>query len=157
VDNNYTFQNKVIDVINTSTAVKDIPDLSTNIMNVSTFIANVSTKLTTDYLTANAINQDFVKNASLSAYALNSSLAENYTTKTEFNEVWTTFVTAEQVDETYAKIIDVSNHLTSDDVSTFITIDDVSNKLEANDVSIYATTAYVDAQIGNIQNILSTI
>jgi hypothetical protein len=50
---------------------------------------------------------------------LNSSVADNYTTKTEFNEVWTTFVTAEHVDETYARIIDVSNHLTSDDVSTF--------------------------------------
>lgn len=73
------------------------------------------------------INRDFVKNASLSDYTLNSSLSANYTTKSEFNEVWTTFVTAEQVDENYAKIIDVSNHLTS------------------NDVSVYATTSYVDA------------
>lgn len=119
VDNNYNFKHKIIELIDASTAVKDIPDLSTNVMNVSTKIDNVSTKLSTDYLTASAINQDFVKNASLSAYALNSSIADNYTTKTEFNEVWTTFVTAEQVDETYAKIIDVSNHLTSDDVSTF--------------------------------------
>lgn len=132
VDNNYTFQNKVIDVINTNTAVKDIPDLSTNVL-------NVSTKLDRDYLTAQSINRDFVKNASLSDYTLNSSLSANYTTKSEFNEVWTTFVTAEQVDENYAKIIDVSNHLTS------------------NDVSVYATTSYVDTQIGNIQNILQTI
>ncbi len=135
VDNNYTFQNKVIDVINTSTAVKDIPDLSTNVLNVSTKIDNVSTKLITDYLTASAINQDFVKNASLSAYALNSSIADNYTTKTEFNEVWTTFVTAEQVDETYAK---------KDDISTFITEDDISTFITENDVSVYALTSYVN-------------
>ena len=184
VDNNYDFKHKIIELIDASTAVKDIPDLSTNVMNVSTKIDNVSTKLITDYLTASAIIQNFVKNASMSAYALNSSIADNYTTKTEFNEVWTTFVTAEQVDETYAKIIDVSNHLTSDDVSTFkpivfctqeeyddfveneevdantvymINTSTAVNYLTPNDVSIYATTTYVDAQIGNIQNILATI
>lgn len=112
VDNNYTFQNKVIDVINTSTAVKDIPDLSTNVL-------NVSTKLDRDYLTAQTINRDFVKNASLNDYVLNSSLSTNYTTKSEFNEVWETFITADQADDTYAKIIDVSNHLTANDISTF--------------------------------------
>lgn len=213
VDNNYTFQNKVIDVINTSTAVKDIPDLSTNVL-------NVSTKLDRDYLTAQMINRDFVKNASLNDYVLNSSLSTNYTTKSEFNEVWETFITADQADDTYAKIIDVSNHLTANDISTFITENDVSiyltkqegqglvnqayqaingmmgtdlgqitaqggtvqNYLETyytskndasvyltdNDASVYATTSYVDsqdssiknyvdAQIGNIQNILQTI
>ncbi len=213
VDNNYTFQNKVIDVINTSTAVKDIPDLSTNVL-------NVSTKLDRDYLTAQMINRDFVKNTSLNDYVLNSSLSTNYTTKSEFNEVWETFVTADQVEDTYAKIIDVSNHLTTNDISTFITENDVSiyltkqegqglvnqayqaingmmgtdlgqitaqggtvqNYLETyytskndasvyltdNDASVYATTSYVDsqdssiknyvdAQIGNIQNILQTI
>ena len=213
VDNNYTFQNKVIDVINTSTAVKDIPDLSTNVL-------NVSTKLDRDYLTAQMINRDFVKNASLNDYVLNSSLSTNYTTKSEFNEVWETFITADQADDTYAKIIDVSNHLTANDISTFITENDVSiyltkqegqglvnqayqaingmmgtdlgqitaqggtvqNYLETyytskndasvyltdNDASVFATTSYVDsqdssiknyvdAQIGNIQNILQTI
>lgn len=132
VDNNYTFQNKVIDVINTNTAVKDIPDLSTNVL-------NVSTKLDRDYLTAQSINRDFVKNASLSDYTLNSSLSANYTTKSEFNEVWTTFVTAEQVDENYAK---------KDDVSTFVT---------SNDVSKYAEADLVNQQIQALQNILKSI
>lgn len=139
VDNNYDFKHKIIELIDASTAVKDIPDLSTNVMNVSTKIDNVSTKLTTDYLTASAINQDFVKNASLSAYALNSSIADNYTTKTEFNEVWTTFVTAEQVDETYAKKDDISTFITEDDISTFITSDDVSNFVTTNDISTFIT------------------
>ena len=132
VDNNYTFQNKVIDVINTNTAVKDIPDLSTNVL-------NVTTKLNRDYLTAQMINRDFVKNASLSDYTLNSSLSANYTTKSEFNEVWTTFVTAEQVDENYAK---------KDDVSTFVT---------SNDVSKYAEADLVNQQIQTLQNILKSI
>jgi len=66
------------------------------------------------------INRDFVKNASLSDYTLNSSLSANYTTKDEFNEVWTTFVTAEQVDETYVK---------KDDVSTLATTTYVNQQL----------------------------
>lgn len=119
VDNNYTLQHKVIDLINTSTAVKDISTMNTNISNNNTNIQNVSTKLNNDYLTAQVVNRDFVKNASLNDYVLNSSLSTNYTTKDEFNEVWTTFVTADQVDDTYAKIVDVSNHLTTNDISTF--------------------------------------
>ena len=82
VDNNYTFQNKVIDVINTSTAVKDIPVLSTNIQ-------NVSTKLTSDYLTAQTVNADFVKNASLNTeltkYVLKSTAEETYLTSDDIS------------------------------------------------------------------------
>lgn len=132
VDNNYTFQNKVIDVINTSTAVKDIPDLSTNVL-------NVSTKLDRDYLTAQTINRDFVKNASLNDYVLNSSLSTNYTTKSEFNEVWTTgFLTQDSADELYASKNDVSVYLTDDDVSTFITENDASVYLTDYDFSMHS-------------------
>ena len=92
IDNNYDVHWKVNEIVNDSSIVTDI---STHVADVSNKIINVSTRLGTDYLTAQTINQDFVKNASLNDYALNSSLTANYTTKTEFNEVWTTFVTAE--------------------------------------------------------------
>ena len=58
VDNNYTFQNKVIDIINTSTAVKDISVINTN-------VSDISTALHRDYVTTQTVNADFVKNASL--------------------------------------------------------------------------------------------
>lgn len=159
VDNNYTFQNKVIDVINTSTAVKDIPVLSTNIQ-------NVSTKLTSDYLTANTINNDFVKNASLNAslgnYLLTSTAQTTYATKDDIStfksivfctqEEYDALVDSSTVDANTVYMLNgdqiAGDYLTPNDISTFIT---------SNDVSIYATTAYVDTQIGNIQNILATI
>lgn len=52
-------------------------------------------------------------------------------------------------------------YLTANDVSIYATKEEVSNDIStfitSNDVSIYATTAYVDQQLGNIQNILATI
>ena len=264
VDNNYDVQWKINEVVNDSSTISDIStnvsdvsikvdDVSVKVKDVSLVSLDISTRLNNDYLTAQVVNRDFVKNASLNDYVLNSSLSTNYTTKNEFNEVWTTFVTADQVDDTYAKIVDVSNHLTTndistfkpivfctqeeydalvennqvdpntvymlsgnqveyltpDDVSNFVTTDDISTFITSNDVSIYltkqegqglinqayrdvnqmmgtdlgqitaqggtvqnyletyytskndasvyATTSYVDTQIGNIQNILATI
>lgn len=216
IDNNYDVQWKVQEIVNDSSTISDIStnvsdvsikvdDVSVKVKDVSLVSLDISTRLNNDYLTAQIINRDFVKNASLNDYVLNSSLSANYTTKSEFNEVWETFVTADQVDETYAKIIDVSNHLTTNDISTFKPIvfctqaeydtlvsnnnvdantvymingqpvtyltandvsiyatkeevsNDISTFITSNDVSIYATTAYVNQQLGNIQNILSTI
>lgn len=219
IDNNYDVQWKVNEVVQDSSFISDIStnvsDVSVKVKDVSLVSLDISTRLNNDYLTAQVVNRDFVKNASLNDYVLNSSLSTNYTTKDEFNEVWTTFVTADQVDDTYAKIVDVSNHLTADDVSIYLTDNDFASIISGakpytflsrdflgndistylyhnpakaqtgmppffstlseylqeyytskndasiyltnNDVSIYATTAYVDQQLGNIQNILSTI
>lgn len=123
VDNNYNFQNKVIDLINTSTAVKDISTLNTNISNNNTNIQNVSTRLNSDYLTAQTVNADFVKNASL-------------------NTELTKYVLKSTAEETY---------LTSDDISTFITEDDASvyaltSYVDSQDTSIvnYISTNFYD-------------
>jgi len=128
VDNNYNLQNKVIDLINTSTAVKDISTLNTNISNNNTNIQNVSTRLNSDYLTAQTVNADFVKNASLNVILDNAFAVVN----TEL----TKYVLKTTADETY---------LTDDDVSTFITEDDASVYLTSDDVSVYALTSYVDS------------
>ena len=130
IDNNYDVQWKINEVVNDSSTISDIStnvsdvsikvdDVSVKVKDVSLVSLDISTRLNYDYLTAQVVNRDFVKNASLNDYVLNSSLSTNYTTKDEFNEVWTTFVTADQVDDTYAKIVDVSNHLTTNDISTF--------------------------------------
>lgn len=123
VDNNYTLQHKVIDLINTSTAVKDISTMNTNISNNNTNIQNVSTRLNSDYLTAHTINTDFVKNASL-------------------NTELTKYVLKSTAEETY---------LTSDDISTFITEDDASvyaltSYVDSQDTSIvnYISTNFYD-------------
>lgn len=189
VDNNYELQGKINEIVSDSSTISDIStnvsDVSVKVDDVSLKTQDISTRLNSNYIKTSDIQRDYV---------LNSSLSTNYTTKDEFNEVWTTFVTADQVDDTYAKIVDVSNHLTSNDISTFkpivfctqeeydalvdsstvdantvymlsgdqtggdyLTPDDISTFITSNDVSIYATTSYVDTQIGNIQNILQTI
>ena len=124
-----------------------------------------------NYLTANDVSI-YVTNASLAAnYPTNSSLATNYATKSEvetatgniYYELEQNYAEASQLENIYSYINeDVSTYnsntyATKNDVSAYITSNDVSTKLEANDVSIYATTAYVDQQLGNIQNILATI
>lgn len=179
LENSQRTENKIDEIVNDSSTIADIntnvsdvsikvDDVSVKVKDVSLVSLDISTRLLNDYLTAQVVNRDFVKNASLNDYVLNSSLSTNYTTKSEFNEVWETFVTADQVDETYAKIIDVSNHLTANDVSNFVTTDDISTFVTENDASVYALTSYVDTidssivnyvdtQIGNIQNILQTI
>lgn len=130
LENSQRTENKIEDIVSDSSTISDIStnvsdvsvkvdDVSLKVKDVSLVSLDISTRLTNDYLTAQVVNRDFVKNTSLNDYVLNSSLSTNYTTKDEFNEVWTTFVTAEQVDDTYAKIVDVSNHLTTNDISTF--------------------------------------
>lgn len=183
VDNNYTFQNKVIDVINTSTAVKDIPVLSTNIQ-------NVSTKLTSDYLTAQTVNADFVKNASLNTeltkYVLKSTAEETYLTSDDIS----TFITEDD-----ASVYALTSYVDSQDTSivnyistNFYDNTQIDQKIQyayrdaqiaimsvtgegfvdaqgqvIQTVKTYIDTQdssiknYVDTQIGNIQNILSTI
>lgn len=76
VDNNYDVHWKINEIVNDSSSFADI---STNVKDISTLVTNVSTKLDRDYLTAQTINTDFVKNASL-----NTTLG-SYVTKTQMN------------------------------------------------------------------------
>ena len=130
LENSQRTENKIDEIVNDSSTIADIntnvsdvsikvDDVSVKVKDVSLVSLDISTRLLNDYLTSDSINRDYAKNASLNDYVLNSSLSANYTTKDEFNEVWTTFVTADYADETYAKTIDVSNNLTSNDVSAF--------------------------------------
>ena len=168
VDNNYTLQHKVIDLINTSTAVKDISTMNTNISNNNTNIQNVSTRLNSDYLTAHTINTDFVKNASLNTelnkYVLKSTAEETYLTSDDISTFKPiVFCTQEEYDDL------VENDQVDANTVYMLSGDQTGGDyLTPNDVSIYATTSYVntidssivnyvDTQIGNIQNILSTI
>lgn len=157
VDNNYNFQNKVIDLINTSTAVKDISTLNTNISNNNTNIQNVSTRLNSDYLTAQTVNADFVKNASLNTeltkYVLKSTAEETYLTSDDIStfkpivfctqEEYDALVENDQVDANTVYMLSGDqtgdNYLTPDDVSNFVTTDDISTFITENDVSIYLT------------------
>lgn len=201
IDNNYDVQWKVQEIVNDSSTISDIStnvsDVSVKVIDVSVKAQDISTRLNRDYLNASLIARDYVTNA---------SLISNYTTKDEFNEVWTTgFLTQDSADELYAKTTDISTFISENDVSTFKSIvfctqaeydtlvsnnnvdantvymingqpvtyltandvsiyatkeevsNDISTFITSNDVSIYATTAYVDQQLGNIQNILATI
>ncbi len=211
----YTYSQDVIDQLlaeiqNQQTEDGElITDLSTNIKQLNN---NLETNYVSNASLSDKVNNlnltTYVKNASLNEtlgnYVLTSTAQNTYTTKDEFNEVWTTFITGEQADETYAKKDDISTfitendasvYLTDNDVSTFATttyVDDETNNIwsalsneyvtfeelrledyvknssldnkvstlgyiKSNDVSVYATTSYVDTQIGNIQNILETI
>jgi archaellum component FlaC len=76
IDNNLEVTYKVNEIVNESSSFADI---STNVKDISTLVTNVSTKLDRDYLTAQTINTDFVKNTSL-----NTTLA-GYVTKTQMN------------------------------------------------------------------------
>lgn len=171
IDNNYDVQWKVQEIVNDSSTITDIStnvsDVSVKVIDVSLKAQDISTRLNRDYLTTTDLQRDYITNVSVAA---------NYTTKDEFNEVWTTFVAADYVEENYAKLTDISTFITENDASVYLTENDLENYptnssvstnyatkseisdfITDNDVSIYATTAYVDQQLGNIQNILETI
>lgn len=250
VDNNYDVHWKINEIVNDSSSFADI---STNVKDISTLVTNVSTKLDRDYLTAQTINTDFVKNASLNttlgSYVtktqMNSSLltkqdslpfsdesdeimdndnlgiaglamnsvngvdeygilvtdgfekdeqtgaylglenpitgnaaadliqdyCEDFVQTTDIStfkpivfctqEEYDALVENDQVDANTVYMLNGDqtgdDYLTPDDVSNFVTTDDISTFITENDASVYALTSYVDTQIGNIQNILSTI
>lgn len=104
---------------------------------------------------------------------LSDYLGENYAKKNDISTFksivfisqndYDTLVSNDEVDANTVYMINGQpvTYLTANDVSIYATKEEVSNDIStfitSNDASVYATTTYVDAQIGNIQNILSTI
>ncbi len=183
VDNNYNFQNKIDNIVDNNDNVKIIPNISTNIQ-------NVSTRLNSDYLTAQTVNADFVKNASLNTeltkYVLKSTAEETYLTSDDIS----TFITEDD-----ASVYALTSYVDSQDTSivnyistNFYDNTQIDQKIQYAyrdaQIAIMSVTGegfvdaqgqlvqtvktyvdsqdssivnYVDTQIGNIQNILSTI
>ena len=118
IDNNYDVQWKINEVVNDSSTISDIStnvsDVSVKVIDVSLKVSDISTKLDRDYLSTVDIQKDYITNASVAA---------NYTTKDEFNEIWTTgFLTQDSADELYASKDDISTFVDTNDISTFKSI-----------------------------------
>ena len=136
-----------------------------NNLNLTTYVKNASLNetlgnyvLTSTAQTTYATKDDvstFITSNDASVYLTGNDVSTFATTNyvdNETNNIWTALANE------YVTFVEFTNRL-----EDYVQNSSLDNKvstlgyIKSNDVSVYATTSYVDTQIGNIQNILETI